>query len=476
MQGRQSKLLLGLGLSLVLIAASLIALRSVDGGGRGKGGSIGAEAVERAAPRGPRPAQGAGIAGERVAAGPAAAGRGAEEAAGRGDEEESEEGEDGVDASPETGFWLGPAGQDGGSVDGAEEDEPHVRCSLEGRVRLEGEPLADVPVRVFSTSGGGKGPVGGQVQTDTGGRFAIEPLPGGSYWISVILEGAFSRGVWVACQNDGERLSADVDLARAGIHVTGMLTDREGTPLALSSVTVRRRDMANIRSFRESLAVPVGADGRFELWLPDAGFDVVGDAVGHHGLVLPVPEGREEVELVFQLDRVSLLRGLVIGPTGPQSGVSVHASSQNDNGSSTIHRTTTGPDGRFTLECGPTEAIVTAWDGERWASRRVQPRQEGTDAPEIVLELQPGRSLSGRVHLADGSPVPMAEVACYSLPSGTGGGVQADIQGRFEISGLRPAEQVLVFCSADRRPWDERAMTIEADLAYVEILFVPMDE
>ncbi len=385
--------------------------------------------------------------------------------------------EQGETPEPEGGFVLGP--QDGPGDDSAEEasDKGAIHCSIEGLVRLGGEPVAGVEVHLYAMRRGGEflALESGPPKTDTAGRFGFADVTGNKYRLSVVSQGAFSKGVWILCDNDGEVIQADVDLEPAGVHVTGVLTDLEGTPLAQSSVVARRRTV-NMQAMKQALQISVGQDGRFECWLPDAAFSMVGNAVGHHGHVLSIPEGREEVELVFRLERLSGLSGIVIGPEGPQAGVKVSASTRNDDGSSVSNSTDTGSDGRFSLECGPGEASVTAWAAEGWDQQVVPARREGTDAPEVVLELRPGRTVTGHVHLKSGAPAPMVAVGIHTLPSGIGGVVQADIQGDFKAEGLRPGEEVSIFCLRDVRPWQERRLKIGPDQDRVDVLFVPEDE
>lgn len=384
--------------------------------------------------------------------------------------------DDGAEPMPETGFALGPQEDDDGAGR-PEKDSKTIHCSIEGTVRLDGEPVAGVEVHLYGMRRGGEflALESGPPETDPAGRFGFADVPGNKYRLSVVSEGAFSKGVWILCDNDGEVIEADVDLEPAGVHVTGILTDLEGNPLAQSSV-VARRQTVNMQAMKQALQISVGPDGRFECWLPDAGFSMVGNAVGHHGHVLPIPEGREEVELVFRLERLSGLTGIVIGPDGPQAGVKVSASTKNDDGSSVSHSTESEAGGRFSLECGPGEASVTAWAAEGWDHQVVPARREGTDAPEVVLELRPGRTVTGHVHLKSGAPAPMVAVGIHTMPSGIGGVVQADIEGDFKAGGLRPGEKVMIFCLRDVRPWKERMLEIGPEQDHVDVLFVPGEE
>lgn len=381
------------------------------------------------------------------------------------------------DQMPETGFALGPVEDEPGGSGQEDPAKKTIHCSIEGTVRVDGKPQANAAVHLFPMRGGGRFVPGesGPIGTDVDGRFRIADIVGNKYRLTATVAGASAKGAWIDCQNDGEVIEAVLDLEPAAIHVSGLVTDLQGSPLAQSSIVARRLTL-NMKSFHQARAVPVGADGGFDFWLPDPKFEIVGGAVGYHGHVLGIPKERQEVELIFRLEPLSLLNGIVIGPEGPQADVMVAASTKNQDGSSVMNSVTSGPDGRFTVECGPGEADVTAWDKKSWAHRVVPPRQEGTDAQDVTLELRPGRTLTGRVHLEDGSPAPMAEVGCHSLPTGVGGVVQTNMQGIFEVGGLPPGEPAMVFCLRDKRPFQERMLTVPADQPQVDVLFVPSEE
>jgi hypothetical protein len=54
--------------------------------------------------------------------------------------------------------------------------------------------------------------------------------------------------------------------------------------------------------------------------------------------------------------------------------------------------------------------------------------------------------------------------------------VQTNMQGIFEVGGLPPGEPAMVFCLRDKRPFQERMLTVPADQPQVDVLFVPSEE
>ncbi len=399
---------------------------------------------------------------------------------------------------PAAGFGLGPRDEE---MDGAEGDksegrdadraaaaedsesapeerEEEIHCTITGTVLRDEQAVAGATVRLFARRDDHEYRPADLALLTTGpaGTFELPAVSAGVYKLSAHKDEAQSLAAVARCQTDGQRIEVELALRAAAVHVFGTVGDTEGTPLAEATV-LARRDTITRRARRSALPVPVAADGRFDLHLPDSEFQIVADAPGHHSWVDDLPEDRKAVELHIRLTRLSLLRGVVLGPQGPQADVIVHVRTSNENGSGQSGSTLTDAEGRFAKECGPGLAKVFAWDRERWDYTEVPPRRQGSDPPEVLLELKPGRTLTGTVQLENGQPVPLARVSCHSMPTGVGGVLQADGHGLFTYKGLPPSdEKIDCWCLDDRRPFAERVVTITADQDQVELLLVPEED
>ncbi len=358
-----------------------------------------------------------------------------------------------------------------------EEQEEEIQCMITGTVLREDRPVAGATVRLFARQADGDYLPADLQPLTTGpeGAFSLPEVSGGIYKLTAFKDEEHALAAVVHCQLDGQRLEADLALQPAAVHVFGTLGDTEGTPLADATI-LARRDTITRQARRTALPIPLAADGRFDFHLPDSDFQIVADAPGHHSWVRSLPAGETEVEFAIRLTRLSLLRGMVLGPQGPQADVIVHVRTSNENGSGQSGSTLTDAEGRFAKECGPGLAKVFAWDRERWAYTEVPPRRQGSDPPEVVLELEPGRTLTGTVQLENGQLVPLARVSCHSMPTGVGGVLQADGHGHFTYKGLPNDEKIDCWCLDDRRPFAERVVTITADQDHVELLLVPEED
>ena len=112
-----------------------------------------------------------------------------------------------------------------------------------------------------------------------------------------------------------------------------------------------------------------------------------------------------------------------------------------------------------------------------WGHVSVPARKETEDRYDVVVELKPGRTIKGLIHLEDKKPVPMGEVLFHCPATSISDTVQADMNGIFEIGGLPPAETVTISPWNDKRPFGERGdKKVGPEQSYVEILLMPEED
>jgi hypothetical protein len=336
-------------------------------------------------------------------------------------------------------------------------------CTVYGTVTLDGEPRPGVSV--FLTRWGFS--TGAQVtKTNREGSYRFEKADWPVNSVSAKVPSGFGPGGIARCEEDDNIIKVDLDYKKAPVHVFGQVTDREDNPLADS--VVGALDDSDEKNLMKELSFPTDSEGRFEFWLPEDAqkYVVFAQATGHLFDRKRIPPHRSDVELLFKLARESNIHGQVVGPEGPKPGVSIYG----------CDRTRSGRNGRFVLVCGPEPAGIGAWDSKMWGYVKVPPREEATDAYDVVVKLKSGKKITGLVKLKNGKPVAMAEVLFSCEDTGIFDVIQADMQGRFEIDGLPPDDTVWVQSAFDKRPGSKRGQRVDPKQSYVEILLVPDEE
>jgi hypothetical protein len=470
-------ILVGVSLVALLLAAALVWLFFVQGAGPDSGaGGEDARRVGSDAAGGAAPGAGGGLEG---------GGKGAPRGEGKGAPERRLNGERGpAGAEPDAAAPLGAEGAGrAGAVDGgartpeeaAEEAEAErlraIRCTVTGTVKVLGTPRSGVALTLASWIG----PKWNQAAvTGAGGTYSFSEVRYGPWSVATTQARLFGKGVKVECDEDGQALTADLELSAADVRVLGRVTDRDGNPLDRTVVEIERQ--TSHQALDEMIRPPVSPDGRFEVWLPrDAqDYSATAEAPGHVGEAKGIPTDRDQVELVFRLRRESLIHGVVLGPDGPRAGCEVHVQHENPGGSVTLTSMEADAQGQFSIPTGPGKVTLGAWDREvGWAHADLPARQETDDVHDVVLRLQPGKTITGVIELQSGKPVPMGRVHFYCEPTPISEVVQADLQGVFTLPNLPPADKVHLQAWDDARPWAERGLVLEPGQTEAEVILVP---
>jgi hypothetical protein len=294
------------------------------------------------------------------------------------------------------------------------------------------------------------------VVSDAEGRFRVAGLPPGRYDLAFELaapEGAedgppvasaLRRGV--AAGTEG--LVVDLDF---GDVVTGRVVDEAGAPVATSGA-IYIHPVGTVAGAQEGVVVPTGPDGAFRSpgLDPDTTFRIL--ASGFHGYLQGIHEGVRpgSPEVVITLARAGSIRGRVVDAEGqavpagvPVSAYAVDAPRGAPGSGWTAY---TAPGGAFDLDTlGPYAFLLRAGGGES-AYRGAQLEHPVRPGAEVVLRVEVGVELSGRLLDADGLPVRTSylagsgEGAGPGLPSST---EVASEDGRFTLRGLPPGRVLL---------------------------------
>ena len=340
-------------------------------------------------------------------------------------------------------------------VDAARITDVRIVLGRGGRVegtarRRDGAPLAGTYVHVLSRDRGyGFDRRRGLVGTD--GSFAIDRVPVGPMRVALMLPSGGGRSSSSASQDvevrDGETVT--VELIVASILVTGRVTRGE-EPVAGARVNVRMKDMTS-HFYSEGLGASPASSSHSG---PERGTGLTDEAGVYQLLVdapgpawasveagsppeqnsfpnIEVPDA-ESYTLDFALGSAPLsgivvdaetnaaLRDVYVGATGRDSGAR--------RGSST-----SGPDGRFRIEVEPGEYRLAAYS-EGYATTEVDVSPGISGLSEIVLAMEKGDTISGRLVDARGHGVGGAYVTATSVGPGNGAPTMTD--GHFRIGGL----------------------------------------
>lgn len=300
----------------------------------------------------------------------------------------------------------------------------------------------------------------GQVGPD--GSFAIERVPAGRARVALMLPGGGGRSSSAAMREvdvrEGETVT--VDLVLASILVSGRVT-RAGDPVAGARVNLRMRDAAAYFYSGGPLATPAspGAGPQRGTALTDEGgfYQLFVDSPGRGWATVeagspPVQHGFGDIEVP---DAESHTLDFALG-SAPLSGVVVDAetnsaladamvSANPREGGGPGGSSRTGPDGRFRLEVEPGDYQLAARrDG--YSRTEVEVLSGIAGLSEIVLALDKGEAISGRVVDARGSGVAGTLVSATGPDRFNGAATTAD--GHFRITGLKAASYTLLAGSA----------------------------
>ena len=292
--------------------------------------------------------------------------------------------------------------------------------------------------------------------TDEEGRGHLASVPVGTVRLRLSRPGSVSRTI-DTIEVPAEGIDIGDQVLEPGVTLTGTTLGPDGEPVGEAEVALERNPQ--VPFFR--VEVTSDDDGRFSIPDLEPSGEVYLQARAE-GLVpeaplkveLP-PEG--EIEVAMAEERI--LEGLVLDARSdsPVEGASVSLSFQRETSIPGI-----GTYGQFSMGVGNSQTDASGrflfnglWDGEfemyvhAEGMRRVQQTvMIGATNPEpVVIRLEAGLELRGRVETADGEPAAGVAVTASPASQSRGGGMtdtsrtQSDADGRFHFDALGPGTQ-----------------------------------
>ncbi len=368
-------------------------------------------------------------------------------------------------------------------------------------VDTDGAPLRDGSIELSpATPGrnmgmmrvmdGGAAAASFRATSDGEGRFELGGLPAGTHDL-VAKRPGFARRSVPGIELAGDAAAVDVGdvILEPGHRLQGRATDRDGNPVEGVEVRVQESGPMTFSLGGSGDPVPpdaftdpggwftiddLAASPAYSLGLDRAGY--VGASAGP--VTLPRPEPLE-----VTLDAASRLSGVVRAGGGepiPGAQVNLSRSRTIEMGGAVmkmmmLNSEDTDARGRFVFEDQEpgTVSLSASASGHREAKLDGVEIPRGEDVDDVVLELEPGAVISGRVTRPDGRPAIGARVA--QVGEGDGmmrmlGGVPADGEGHYWLEGLAPGE-VSIEATHPDHPRTVRDLEVEVGLNELDLTF-----
>ncbi len=294
--------------------------------------------------------------------------------------------------------------------------------SVTGVVRRDGSPVAGARVR-FLLEGASV-----EREADEDGRYRVSLWTPGDY---AVLASApddptpYPTHLDLTDAGPGDERTLDIDLPSR--QVAGVVVERDtGRPVA--GATVALSETGTATGVRRSQAVRTGEDGsfRFTNLMEGPPVSVTASAEGFLPQTVTVdPESPEARQLVLELRRGEAVRGRVVEPPGtPVEGAQVMCCPLGAHGGFGSV-TTSGVDGRFTLDARAGELLWAVARGLAFGWARAVERgetvillqpQQGVTVLELRTEAgDPVAGVQPLFSAPDGTPIPprLVEIAAF---------------------------------------------------------------
>jgi protocatechuate 3,4-dioxygenase beta subunit len=362
---------------------------------------------------------------------------------------------------------------------------PHASAepaSIAGRVtrKADGAPIAGAVVSITSANlmsviKSDTPPI--VAVTDASGSFVAPKVAPGTYVVAATaigyLPGTAPR-LWLDAGEHQTGLVLALDAG--GTLVKGTVSDIGGGPVNGARVSVHKDRELDWK--RADLIAMTGADGTYQMSLPDGDFTAVASHDDYTRVNHDLEVKGKPVTLDFVLTPGGVIRGVVIAkdtkqPVPHAMVAASHRSNRYDGNG--MPDTTTGDDGTFTIRSLRPGVIAVSAHARGYAS--VAPTTvelgigEQLDGVRVLVDR--AYSISGAV-VKKGTKqgVPGVLIGAFSMTSGMQGMAPdpTDADGKFEIVGVRPGSMTLFAFGEHAVPEIGKQVTIvDKDVTGVEI-------
>jgi protocatechuate 3,4-dioxygenase beta subunit/membrane-associated protease RseP (regulator of RpoE activity) len=344
---------------------------------------------------------------------------------------------------------------------------PAAPATLSGRVtrKADGSPIAGAVVaieRIESQLSFGRSSEAAPevVTTDASGMWTASKVPPGDYVIAATARGFLPGSLpKLAIAAGSTRGGLDLALEPGGTVVSGTVSDIGGGPIAGARVVAVEVSIRVISGKIAPFLVLTGADGRYDLTLPDGAFELAASHDDYTGSHRTIQLHGKPLKIDFVLAPGGTIRGQVIArDTGkPVPGAIVSADTHHRRDSDLAGPTVADGDGKFAVHSLPSGAIAISAAAPGYASKTPTTVELGIgeQVEGVRVLVDHALSISGRVidkvskHGIEGAHVgafSIAAAAYAQAPDPT------DKDGAFEIVGVKPGSYMLVVIADDEMP------------------------
>lgn len=289
------------------------------------------------------------------------------------------------------------------------------------------------------------------VTSEASGVWLAKDVPPGEYVIAATATGLLPATMDKTTLASGEqRTGVDLALEAGGTLVRGTVSDVGGGPIESARVTAKRQAWS--LSVDAELVALTGADGTYQLTLPDAEYRLAATHENYTGATRPLTVERKPATVDFTLIPGASVRGQVIardsGEPVPHALVSAEGQRRSLRGDDSGGSIIADEHGEFVLHGLSSGAMSIEARGHGYASAQPTLVQLGIgeEVDGIQVLVDRAYSISGRVvkqGTQDG--VAGARLGAFSMSQGMRAEAidPSDERGAFEITGVRPGSYML---------------------------------
>jgi hypothetical protein len=304
-------------------------------------------------------------------------------------------------------------------------------------------------------------PLAAAVVADAGGRFRLGPLAAGHYRLAAAADGYLPASRELTVKEGQNLRGIELVLQSGGLVLSGRVLDAGTGAIAGAQV---RAHLFGDGPEAAVAAARTDRNGGYRLSLPAGFHSLVAEADGYapaQAVVWLAGSSSRD----FRLIPAAAISGRVVRKGAPVAEARVQAT-QNGWYAAEVD---SDDDGTFRFDAlEPGDYHLMARAGPL-VGRLAVPvtAQLGTRVEGVLIEVEAGRSVSGRVFRGGGRPVPGARVTVVA--SALRAETTADEQGAYRIEGLLPGPQTVEATAPDLLRGSQRIGVADRDLIGIDL-------